>query len=319
MPFESIDPYDFFAPNNEDRQTKHRRMFMYSVDAIRAAVKLERVFVNHSAARDALHAMDRVYQLGRDIGLPQGVILMGPPGSGKSTLFSYFSESLPKEEILDSDCRVIAIRLQKRPSLSRIVATMLKQIRYPLPATRDSNVSIKKDLLLEGMRQKGSRLILIDEAHHLFGYHNRKSACNSGNEITDLIRESMDVTSAAVVLAGSTELDDLDSFDAHLAGRITARIQLKNYGDDATTWAGVVGAIVRDFKEVDLKGLVTPAGLASLNVATSGNLRSLKRILTEAVMIVIDEAKSSIDTNHLALAFERVRGVDCPQSNPYAR
>lgn len=36
MRFDTIDPYDFFAPDDDDRKTQQRRQFMYSVEAIKA-------------------------------------------------------------------------------------------------------------------------------------------------------------------------------------------------------------------------------------------------------------------------------------------
>lgn len=65
-----------------------RRMQSYSERALEAARPIARILVAHPKFRGAIHAMDRIFQLSREVDVPYGMLLLGPPGTGKSALGS---------------------------------------------------------------------------------------------------------------------------------------------------------------------------------------------------------------------------------------
>ena len=72
------------GPDQHEAETNARRLQTYSVDALRVAAQIERVYVNHTAFAAGLKTLDRLFQLGTELETPQGCRLIGPPGSGKT-------------------------------------------------------------------------------------------------------------------------------------------------------------------------------------------------------------------------------------------
>ena len=67
-----------------EKSELQRRIFMYSKEALKIASSIEPIIVNHPRFFQGMQALDRIYQLARELDLPQGIRIIGPTGSGKS-------------------------------------------------------------------------------------------------------------------------------------------------------------------------------------------------------------------------------------------
>ena len=300
----SEDDLDF--PDEDERRTAARRLFSYSMRAIEEARFVDRVLVNHPEFKASMAGCDRMFQLGRELGMPQGGVIVGPPGVGKTALIKHFCKSLPSSSLFERGVGALAIRLPARPSVGHVVGAMLRQLRYPFPQVTMHSLAIKRDVLIEAMRQKGTRLLFVDEAHHLKSQTKVRSRHFEGSSTTDLLREFMDEVPLGLGLGGTEVLLDLDEIDPHLASRLSARFSLTDFACDAH-WYGFLKAFRRHAK-FDLGVVEAREEADRLHKATRGNLRDFKRLITEAVLIAVDDHKSAVDADHLKLAFSRVRG-----------
>lgn len=211
----------------------------------------------------------------------------------------------------------IAVRLQKSPNVGQVVGRMLRHIKYPFPQVNGTNLGIKRTVLVEALKQKGSRILLIDEAHYLRTQARMRGRHEDGTLVTDLLRELMDEVPMGIGLFGSQDLSDLGSVDAHLASRASARFELKQF-EPGAVWHGFVRAVRRKCQSIDLGFFDSRDEVERLHRATSGNLRSFKRLITEAVLVAVDAGCSAVDIDHLKLAFSRVHGTDSA-GNPYGQ
>lgn len=315
---QDIDMADFDGPDEEERRTLQRRLFTYSTQAIRAAVLIDRIMVNYPAFSQAMEGADRVFQLGRELTVQQGIAITGDSGSGKTALGRYFIASQPKSTLFEEGFGAIAIRLPGRPTVGHLISAMLRRLRYPFPNITAQTLDIKRQVLIEALRQKGTRLIFIDEAHYLFMQARSQGRGQlTHGYVTDVIRELMDETPVAVVLLGTPELLELDAIDAHLANRISARFELNGMAAPAN-WHGFVRSFCRQAQAVDLSAFVSKDEASRLYLATQGNLRTFKRLVTEAVLVAVDEGIRQVAPSHFQRAFERVGGSALGRDNPYA-
>jgi hypothetical protein len=296
-----IEVVDFEEPCEEERGVMQRRMFMYSTEAIYAAGAVDRILVNYPAFADAMKSVDRIFQLGREFSIQQGMQILGSTGSGKTALARHFLQSQPRSTLFEDGFGALAIRLSSRPTAGQVVGGLLRRLRYPFPNITAQTLDIKRQVLIDALKQKGTRLIFVDEAQHLL------SPCRGigrppamSSNVADLLRELMDEVRVGIVFMGSHELADLESMDSHLASRISARVELSGL-ESTPVWHAFLRSFIKQVK------------------VTRGNLRLFKRLIAEAVLVTVDDGVGELTVPHLKLAYERVFGSGAAKGNPYAQ
>lgn len=305
----------FDPPDEDSIALEARRLSTYSVDALRAAKEVDRAFVLFPGVSRTLKALDRLFQLGTEFRMPQGMCLIGPSGVGKSATFEYFQASLPTSALFSQDFAALAIRVQSRPKTGQLIHGMLNAIHYPFSAGSNKQLYMRRYLLFDALKSYKTRLIWLDEAHHLI-FQNRSTTKEWESESTEFLRELMDECKISLVLAGTSELDNLKNVADHLASRVTIREEMTNFSADVN-WLGFVRAFVKQCRSFDLSYINdTDVGMR-LHLASNGNLRSTKRLITEAVLISFDSGNMSLNRESFSLGFQRVFGESTMRSNPF--
>lgn len=298
-------------------KVKTRRQFTYSDQALKAGEVVDGVFVSHLAVQQALEALDRSSQVNEALSFAQGIRLIGPTGSGKSTLIRYFQASMPQDGGIDASTRSIYLRLQERPSVARLLSVLLRKMRYPFASVTSRNLSIKREVLLDALRQSGMKMLFLDEAHYLCQHRRTSNPDTFGTYATDFLRELIDEAQMTLVLIGDQGLDRLAEVDAHLAARTPIRIALQNFGNKGNDWFGVIRTLLNSVEQVNASSLLGGLQMQRLHTATGGNMRQLKWLICEAVMVAVDAKSEAIRDKDMALAFERLNGAACERSNPW--
>lgn len=308
---------EFDAPDPTVRKTKERQMAMYTIPALRAAAKVERAFVGYPVFQRCLQAIDRAFQLSGELELPKGVIISGPTGCGKTSILRYYLESLPQQELLTDEFTILTLRLQEKPTLGRTVTTLLRKLRYPFPEAKGATISIKRDILLETLRHRRTRLLMVDEASAMCTSrvkHGRDSA--SGNEITEFLRELIDESGLVVVLAGDETLSRLPAVDSALAARLPIVERLQDMVLDRT-WQALLKAFCGVVSNIDLQIVQRQDMDHLLHIASTGNFRRLKALLVEATLIAVDRQSDAVSATDLEQAYDRAFGGGAIIANPF--
>lgn len=296
---------------------RSRRMAEYSPAALAAAVLVDRIFVLHTRFQQGLAMMDRIFQIAPEVTMPHGGCLIGPTGSGKSALFRYFRESLPRSSLFAFGYGVVGVRALARPTSGQLIASLLRAYRYPFRYGGGGTLYSKRDVLFDLMRQKKTRLVFLDEAHRLLNQIKKPESAAHEPEATQFTRDMMDECHVGLVLAGTHLLDQLKVVDSHLADRAVARQELIYFTAGSPEWLGVLKKFVDDCQGFELRLILNDGEPARLHVATGGSLRRLKCLLTEFVLVGVQQGKTALDGQVMATAFAAVYGTS-GAVNPYA-
>ena len=296
-----------------------RRIFMYSKDALRIAASIDPIIVNHPRFVKGIQALDRIYQLAHELKLPQGIRIIGPTGSGKTSLVNYFAKTLPKTTLFKQGLGIVSIRLDASPTRHHLIRNLLLAYNYPFATTSIKAIDIKTQILCDLIIQKGTRILSVDDSHHLAFSKAKRYAKNSQNDVTDSLHHLMDTTKIGLILCGTKELDDLENIDAHLASRVSTRIELTEYTTLIPEWYGLLKAFVNESKLFDLGVIQTENYGTLIHAATGGNLRNLKRLITEVILIGVDSQPSTLTQSTFHLAHERIYGEGNDRANPFSK
>ena len=300
----------------EDTETYDRRIKSYSIHALKTAAVVDKIYVQHTQFSKVIAGMERVFQIAPEFDVPHGMILIGLPGTGKTAAFQYFQGTLPSSSLFASGDGAVGLRCPKRPRVGHFVAALLKAYRYPFVNGSAQQMYMRRGILFDAIRQKGTRLIFIDESQNMLRSRYASSSHDGDTEVSEFFREMVDVCKVALVLAGSEELDAVTGADTALASRLTVRETLSNI-ELGSQWMATLHAFVRQSPNFELNGVEDPRLAMLLHRATQGNLRSLKRLLIEAILIAVDSNLNNVDCAVFGQAFGLVFGSAHAQPNVF--
>lgn len=299
----------------EDQAIGERRVQTYSMRALKTALPIDGLFIGHTAFATALKGLDRVFQLAKEVNMPHGLRLIGPPGSGKTSLLHYFQRSLPSSSLFEQGLGAVYLRVAKRPSVSYLVSSLLRRYGYPVKRVGSDSLEPRINIVLEAIRQKGTRLIVFDEAQNLISAPLRRSQDETGNSPTDFIRLLMDEARVGIVLAGPSALDDIGDFDDALKSRAVGRFHLDDFAYDKV-WLGLIQGFVKQCDWYDIAVFMEPEINRKLFDVAKGNLRATKRLITESALVAADEGASAVTAKHVQKAFTMIYGTASEKGNP---
>lgn len=307
---------DLQTPTPEDLQTYERQIKSYSIHALKTAAVVDKIYVQHTQFANLVGAMERVFQIAPEFDVPNGMLLLGPPGTGKSAAFQFFRGTLPSSSLFTDGDGAVGLRCPKRPRVGHFVTALLKAYRYPFAHGSAQQMYMRRGILFDAIREKGTRLIFVDESQNMLRSRSASSSHDGDTEVSEFFREMMDECKIALVLSGSQELDAVAGADTALASRLTVRETLSNI-ELGAQWMAILHAFGRQCSSFDLSGLEDPKLATLLHRATQGNLRSLKRLLIEAVLIAVDAKQNAVDVVVFSKAFGLVFGSAHAQPNVF--
>lgn len=302
-----------------ERQIQQRRLAVYSKDALKAGMEVDRIVVLHDDFQKAVKAFDRMFQLSREFSMPQGGILVGEHGSGHKALCRWFEDRVPGSGLYSAGHGFLRVNMSGAPSVGQLVASLLRRCGYPFYKGSEAQLTMRRDIVRDLIDAKGTRLIYFGNAHRMVA---QGPSTRTGDEyrynpnVVDFIGELMDETRVAVVLGGSDRLDKLLQASTQLGKRLTVRMELRRFQPDRN-WRALVRAFVTECKVCDLGFVDTDAEAKRLHTMTKGCIQELKRVLTEAVMIATQKRATRIDESHLREAIDVISGFAHLLTNTY--
>lgn len=307
---------DIDAPEPEDVELKKRRISVYSTEALKTAAGVDRLYVNHPGFMQAIQALDRVFQIAGQFEMQQGVTIEGPPGVGKTSVYRYFRRTLPASNLFAESMGIVGVRGIKRTTVGYLIRALLKAYKYPFSSGTETQLYARRGILIDLIREKGTRILFVDESSAMLTKASTQSSTQNETDVTDLLREILDECSIGVVLASYGGGASLKQTDNALSSRMSVRCTLQEFSCDKQ-WHGLLHAFEAQCAEYDLSFIKDRSIGKLLHDATHGNIRDLKRLLTESVLIATDKGQLTLNEETLRKAFNEVKGHGHDSPNPF--
>ena len=242
-------------------------------------------------------------------------MILGMPGTGKSTLLEYVTKRHPRiEHDTVTEVPILYVEIPTRCSINKLVTTMLHSMGSPLWNKGDE---LEKTLHLQTLlRACKTRLVILDEVNHLVDRGKQRSHYTVGDWIKSLGTDAK----VSLVLSGVTRSRELLLTNEQLADRFGEVMELPMLSLDGSA-ESTTNAALREFGKllgVDAIDLTDRETARKIIYATQGRLRPLRRLLVRAVDVGFLSTKPKIDLPVLAKAFEEVIYAGAPpKRNPF--
>lgn len=279
---------------------------------------LNQLRINHTRIRSLAAEMHSLIYPGSQSSI---LLVVGPAGVGKSTLSKYLVESLLKASSSQMDqqaqlipavyveavvagenefsWRMLHERILKELDGDELglcrktygVDALTQRLVRPSRMGRSTLLDLR-NAVEDGLQQRGTCLLVIDEAAHIFSQVNKAKMENNLNTIKSLAN----LSGTQIVLTGSYDLYNLVSLSGQLARR-THVLHFERYRQDQPEDIQAFRTCLRQF-EAELpqlwQGQLTTYTEALME-NTLGCIGTLSGVLTRAARLAEDAGKWSVD------------------------
>lgn len=284
-----------------------------------ALIRLVRQTFAHFPQIEApLRRLNEMFNAGRVEGQePDFLLLLGEPGTGKSTLLKYFARQHPRivHETF-TEVPVLYVPIPFQCSTSGLLSAELRELGSPMwdkGTDRD-----KLEQLTTLSKACRVRLIVPDEVNHLIDRGKEKTHYKAG----DCIKQTGDNSFVPHVLAGIPRSRALLETNEQLADRMEV-MTLERFSPDPSsryTIADALGVFHGLLEAVMAFDLAHPVLAEKLAFATDGRLRAMRRVLVRAIQIAFRKPTPKITVKDLEQAFlEMIFPGAPPERNPFSK
>jgi len=248
---------------------------------------------------------------------PGGLWILGKGGQGKSFILESFTRRHPPREMREvRTCEILLLSFPARPSESDILLKIISLLGQDPGSVHYSRNSGLQSFVEKAVEHCGVRLILFDEAQHLWLTSTervKRSLDRLGGQLGDFLKRFYDNTGVAFVFAGTSGLETIVELDPQASTRWSGVLRLEPFQNDIK-FRGLLQAIDEALPMEERSGLANLEMSNRIFDASKGNFRRLKNFLAEAVYIASLEGAKSLQEPHLAAAFFQ---TFCGEETPF--
>lgn len=286
--------------------------------ATRVTKKVRRFFGHFPQVTENLERIEELFDYQCVDEEPEHIMLLGDPGTGKSTLLKSVVRKHPRIEH-DEFTEVPVLYAQVPPSctIKKLAGAMLLALGSPFwNKGTEQERSVQLGKLISACRV---RLIILDEVNHVVDHGQFKSH----ESVADWIKHFSTQVGVSLVLAGIGRSRQLLDANGQFADRFREVLQIEplGVGDESQLEESfrVMEAFEAPLDGVPHCDLKSPDMLTKFAFATAGRLRNIRRLLVRGVELASREPDFFISEAILELAFKQVIFKKAtPEQNPFS-
>jgi len=278
---------------------------------------VSRLIIKHPAFNEAYQLLKEAYLFNQQTGLTKNYWVVGPTGTGKTTLMDMLVKEFPPVERVDrKSLPVLAINIPALPTIKNLAEEMLVQLGDPI-FYRGSAID-KTIRILHLIKVCNVRLILFDEMQHFVDRGHKRAPA----EVADWLKTLIDKAQVSTVIMGLERTQIILDANEQLRRRFCRRIDLKPFDLECPTsrshFLGVIKKIDEALAMLSPLDLQQDGIVRQLHFATNGTMDYMVKLMLGAYQIVINRHLPGIDRQCLEQAFSDsiwVEGVG--KMNPF--
>lgn len=274
-------------------------------------------FILSPQAERALTRLTEVHGDTRRTGTSKGLVIQGPSGVGKSTLFKEYVrelESTKKSEV--GHYSVLTVEIPSSPTKKNLATAMLTAMKDPYADSRTHSAETKFSRIIQLLRNLAVEVVVLDEAQHLVDYKR-----NAASEAADWIKSLMNETSITFVLVGLKRTEGLLWANEQLRRRFSATVDYNRFTLTEACWAQFATLLIgiRDLLPVASISFSDKEMIRRFYLASFGLIDYLIKILDRAVWLAQNRNLEGITLAVLSRAFkDEVWSAAPNERNPFS-
>lgn len=288
--------------------------------------EFEGQIVHFKSYHRAYLTIQRSIQVTQMRGVPSGVVLIGEPGSGKSTLCQQLLAALPPVSEAEDETGIhikrpaILCGLPTRATIKSFAKTLLNSLECQILSGDAYDLT---ERVITQFKTQQVEVAYLDEFQMLAD----KKSEQARMDVSNCVARLFDRTGAAFVVSGTPVIESLFYSVELLTRRFPFFATLPRLNLDLSNRESDLQIVLHslDRKMYEIGHFSKGVHLQDLNVAlglyaaSTGNLEMLRLLLSNAFLNALNRNKKTLTLNDLADAFEITRHDHCllDEGNPF--
>ncbi|HEY0375336.1 MAG TPA: TniB family NTP-binding protein [Pyrinomonadaceae bacterium] len=280
---------------------------------------IERIYVIHPRNRAVLEKFAYCHQHAKIAAEPEGMLLEGIAGMGKTTLCKYYMQEFPRRQTEDGTIvPVLIAKVEVPASPKSLVTALLTALGDLLP---DKGTTVSQTLRLKKLMEYcGVELVFLDEFQHFMDRDSKKVL----KTVSDWLKNLMDGTRKPIILVGMPNSHAILDEDGNeqLQRRFSIRIKLEPFdwknSEDKEDFRRFLQIVDGRLPLNEWSNLSGESMAFRFYLASDGIVSKVMKLIRRAAAIALDLSLERLDLETLCIAYEECLAANDPErENPF--